>query len=242
MIKAGISALFVVISLLIATPQINAQDLDSLNLVGLSSEKNICTSSLKPYILTLSKNCPIAEQRQAQFSGNVKSNQVEEFSIAHSISAATYTPPTIIVSEANIPEPSPTIIVSEQNVTHVGNNPDIIFDLINSHRASIGKKAFVKNDAICSLAKTRSNELASELSRGVLHSGLYNRNLPYLITENAKSGGDENETVRWWLNSSIHRRAIESNNTYSCGGCTGSNCSQLFTSYEPKVYNITQVN
>lgn len=110
-----------------------------------------------------------------------------------------------------------------------------IQDLINGFRTSIGLTPFLRDDNVCTLAKTRSTELAGELARGVLHSGLYNRNLPYWIWENAKVGSDEAGTVTWWLNSPIHRASIEGNYKYSCGACTGSYCSQLFTNYEPKV-------
>lgn len=235
--KAGKSVLLAAVMLLVAASTSNAKGLDKISLVTAQKSSGICQSPLKPYVLTQSNNCPTEEVRQIQFIGNVKVNKAEEFSVAHSISAANYTPPPtpkVIVSEVEITTPSPTVIVAEQNVTHLGNNPDVIFDLINAHRASIGKPAFIKDEALCSLAQTRSNELASEMNRGVLHSGLYNRNLGYWVTENAKTGGDENETVRWWLNSGIHRSAIQSDYVYSCGGCAGKNCSQLFTSFDPK--------
>jgi hypothetical protein len=111
---------------------------------------------------------------------------------------------------------------------------NLIFDLINAHRASIGKPAFLKDDALCSLAITRSLELPAEFANGSLHSGLYNRGLPYWITENAKWGSNEAGTVQWWLNSPIHRSAIQGDHIYSCGACNGTQCSQLFTSYVSK--------
>lgn len=114
-------------------------------------------------------------------------------------------------------------------------NSDLIFDMINAHRASIGKKPFEKEAGLCTLATIRSVELHDELFvNGNLHSGLYNRNLPYWITEDAKWGSNEAGTLRWWLNSPIHRKAIEGDYTYSCGACNGTQCSQLFTSYTPK--------
>ncbi len=241
MIKAGKSVLLAVILLLVATPQINAQDFPKVSLITVQEKADVCTSPLKPYVLTRSKDCPVVEQRQVQFLGNVKVNKAEEFSVAHSIQAAKYTPPVKIVSELKITGPTPIVIVSEQNVTHLGNSSDAIFELINQHRTSIGKVPFIKDEALCSLSQTRSNELANEMSRGVLHSGLYNRNLGYWVTENAKTGGDEKETVRWWLNSPIHRSAIQSDYVYSCGGCTGNNCSQLFTSFDPKGNKVAAV-
>jgi len=147
--------------------------------------------------------------------------------------------PTPNIEETPTPTPIPSSAVIEgarDMVPQTGVNVDanVIFDLINSHRTSIGKPAFIKDEALCSLATTRSMELSGEFANGTLHSGLYNRNLPYWITEDAKWGSNEAGTLRWWLNSPIHRAAIEGNHVYSCGACNGSQCSQLFTSYTPK--------
>lgn len=247
--------LSVIFLLLIAAPKSNAQSLEKISLVTAKETANICSSPLKPYVLTRSYDCPISEERQVQFLANVKSPKTEEFSVSHSVSMATYLPtptpiksvptPTVIVSEINIAtsspiqsEPSPTVIVAEQSISDGGNNPAVVLELVNAHRASLGKPAFITNGELCSLAQTRSTELASEMQRGVLHSGLYNRNLGYWITENAKTGGDENETLRWWLNSSIHRSQIQSDYVNACVGCTGKNCALLFTSYTPKGKSI----
>lgn len=113
-------------------------------------------------------------------------------------------------------------------------NAEVVFDLINKYRNSIGLASFEKNDELCSLAASRGPELAGEVASGALHSGLYSRNLPYWVTENMKYGGDEQEVLRWWLNSPIHRAAIEGNYKYSCGVCVGDTCEQLFTNFVPK--------
>jgi len=113
-------------------------------------------------------------------------------------------------------------------------NPDLIFDLINEHRAGIGLPLFQKDANLCSIAQSRTTQMPAEVTNGNLHAGLYARNLPYWITENMKYGGNEQETVDWWLHSPIHRAAIESNNKYACGACIGNTCDMLFTSYTPK--------
>ena len=141
-------------------------------------------------------------------------------------------PPELIA-----PTLTPQLQLPHDNVPAGSSTLDsnIIFQLINQHRAEIGKPAFLKEDALCTLAATRSLELHDELFvNHNLHSGLYNRNLPYWITEDAKWGSNEAGTVDWWLHSPIHRHAIEGAYTYSCGACSGSMCSQLFTSYTPK--------
>ncbi|HVT01514.1 MAG TPA: CAP domain-containing protein [Patescibacteria group bacterium] len=115
---------------------------------------------------------------------------------------------------------------------------DKIFNLINQFRSSIGLTPFQKDDKVCELAQTRSTEIPAEIGNGTLHSGLYNRNLPYWIWENAKYGSNEEGTVAWWLASPIHHESIVGNYQYSCVKCTGSYCSELFTSYEPKITTI----
>jgi len=128
------------------------------------------------------------------------------------------------------PTPVQTFVAGPSTV-----NPDAIFELINSHRKSIGLPLFEKDDKVCALAAIRTTEITAELGKGTLHSGLYNRNLPYWIFENAKAGTDEKDTVNWWLHSPIHRASIDGDYKYSCVACSGSYCSQLFTSFSPKI-------
>lgn len=109
-----------------------------------------------------------------------------------------------------------------------------IFSLVNQYRASQGLSSFEKDDKVCELAKTRSQELVGEIANGSIHSGLYNRDLPYWIWENAKVGSNEEGTVAWWLSSPVHHQSIVGDYKYSCVQCTGSYCSELFTSFAPK--------
>lgn len=114
------------------------------------------------------------------------------------------------------------------------NSTDIILQTINAVRAQFGKAPFEKNADLCAVAASRVPEIPIEVANGRFHSGLYEKNLPYWITENMKYGSDEGGTVNWWLNSPIHRAAVLGNAKYSCGVCVGNACIQLFTSFEPK--------
>lgn len=135
---------------------------------------------------------------------------------------------------------NPVLIEEAIKVQTPQNNPEIIFELINKYRQSLNLPIFERDEKVCSLAVARSTELAGELSNGVLHSGLYNRNLPYWIWENAKVGSNEEETVRWWINSPIHNSSLVGDYKYSCGACSGNYCSQLFTSFVPKATEATE--
>lgn len=132
-----------------------------------------------------------------------------------------------IIEAAKEPEAAQENIKTET----AQDDPEIIFELANKYRQSLSLPVFEKDDKLCSLAVTRSTELAVELSNGVLHSGLYNRNLPYWVWENAKVGTNEEETVKWWIGSPIHNSSLVGDYKYSCVACSGSYCSELFTSF-----------
>jgi len=135
----------------------------------------------------------------------------------------TFIPPSIPIPTQTEPTPQATNLDS-----------DGIFDLINQHRASQGLTPFELEASVCELAKARSTELVGELVNGTTHSGLYNRNLPYWIWENAKVGSNEEGTVAWWLSSPLHHQSIVGDYKYSCVKCQGTNCTQLFTSFVSK--------
>ncbi|RJQ26502.1 hypothetical protein C4577_03290 [Candidatus Parcubacteria bacterium] len=110
-----------------------------------------------------------------------------------------------------------------------------LFDLVNDYRAKLSLKKFVKNDNLCEVAKSREHEMYREIFvTGRLHSGLYNRNLPYWVFENLIYEFSEQKALNWWLNSYIHKKTIENDYKYSCVYCRGLVCTQLFTSYQPK--------
>lgn len=147
---------------------------------------------------------------------------------------------TPIPTKTPIPTPSPTL--SEQ--TAVANkaiskpsslNSELLFIMINNHRISIGKPPFEKDERLCSLARERGPELYDEIFVNYnVHAGLNNRNLPYWITENMAHYDTEEKVFNWWMNSSLHKSAIEGDFKYSCGECYGNSCAQLFTSWVPK--------
>jgi len=146
----------------------------------------------------------------------------------------TVSPQIISIQPETQSTPIPTPHVTDPGQQIANLDSDKIFNLINQHRVSLGLAPFELENSVCELAQVRSTELAGELANGTVHSGLYNRNLPYWIWENAKVGSGEEETVAWWLASSLHHQSIVGDYKYSCVKCSGSNCSQLFTSFLPK--------
>lgn len=138
--------------------------------------------------------------------------------------------------------PTPTIIIIptkinyQKTATPEGSlNADVIFELINEHRQKKSLPIFEKNDFLCKVAQDRRPQLTNEIfGTKYIHEGFYEMNLPYWITENMAFQNSEESILSWWLKSSLHRRAIEGNFTYSCGACAGDICIQLFTNFIPR--------
>lgn len=251
MSKAGLISLLTLLFLIVSGGAKHTFAQEKLTDLILRTTKNssACKTPLENFFVTSRNSCE--DKLSSQIDSAVKAqanvntnNEVNEFS--YSTEPTQYIPPAPLETPAVTPSvtivssitPDPTTQTPQDNFPASGTNlnSDLIFDMINAHRAQIGKPAFIKDAPLCQLAQVRSTELEGELfgGKGYLHSGLYNRNLPYWITENAKYGSNEAGTVQWWLHSPIHRAAIEGDSVYSCGACNGTQCSQLFTSYIPK--------
>ncbi len=139
------------------------------------------------------------------------------------------TPPTPLVT--------PAVSVIETNTATL--SADLLFSLTNTHRAEIGLPAFEHDVQVCSVADSRKYEMVDEIfSTHNLHAGFYAKNLPYWATENLIWQHTEKEALNWWLNSPIHRSAIEGNYKYACGVCNGEVCNMVFTNYEPKIAEV----
>jgi len=138
-------------------------------------------------------------------------------------------------STAPTPTPSPisSPVVTPSNRNSL--NAELIFQMINNHRVSIGKPAFEKDERLCKIAKERVPQLQNEIfGGGVMHAGLKAMNLPFWNTENMAGYQTEKQTFDWWMSDYIHRVAIESDHKYSCGACLGNTCAQEFSSFVPK--------
>lgn len=250
MSKAGLTAILSVIIFITSgiANKTYAQELSKLLETGTSNEAH-CSSPITQKLVILSANCGSKLTLQKEKSIKSQAQGSREFSYA--VESANYVPSPMIFDVPKKVETAPAPVISQAPTDNLpadqsqNLNSDLIFDLTNAHRTSIGKPAFQKDAALCELAKTRSTELHGELfeGKGALHSGLYNRNLPYLVVENAKYGSNEAGTLKWWLNSPVHRASIENNYVYSCVACVGTQCSQLFTSYNPRYRgNIAAAN
>lgn len=113
-------------------------------------------------------------------------------------------------------------------------NAEILFQMTNDHRAKIGKPALEKEERLCKIAEGRAPMVKTELANGTLHKGFKELNLPYWATENIAAYSTMNENFNFLVTDYIHKKAIESDAKYSCTACTGTSCSQIFSSFVSK--------
>ncbi len=148
----------------------------------------------------------------------------------------TTTIPTATPTATPSPKPTTQPVIQSSSNAPVGSlNADTLFTLINEHRATKGLSPFEKHADLCTIAQSRAPQLYDEIfvTKNV-HAGFYALNLPYWTTENMAHYDTESVIMKWWLNSTIHRNAIEGSHRYTCGACQGKSCVQLFSSFIPK--------
>lgn len=134
-----------------------------------------------------------------------------------------------------LPTPSAELVASTASApAPVTGSADgeAMFAKINAHRASIGLPAYEKSPRLCSIAAQRAPEIHNEVfGSGYIHQGFNERGYNASATENMVAMGGLDANFNWWMNSGIHRRAIESPSyKYSCGECVGGGCVQIFSS------------
>lgn len=137
------------------------------------------------------------------------------------------------------PEPTPTVAYPRTPIMAAEKAPeldsDVIFQLVNDYRTAHNLPELIKDENLCKIAKSRGPEVFNEITyTGALHKGLYDRNLPFWISENMVTSTSEVKGLNWWLHSPVHYRTIISHATHSCAQCFGHTCIQEFTSWIPK--------
>lgn len=143
------------------------------------------------------------------------------------------TPPLSPTTTTPSPEPS-VEATSTESVPAPGAqlNAEVLFSLVNAHRVSIGLPPFLQDPRVQDVANSRAPELDYEIYGGRgMHAGFNARNLGYFATENMISMPTEEAALAWWLNSSVHRSAIEGNYQYAAVGCGGRSCAMIFTNF-----------
>lgn len=129
--------------------------------------------------------------------------------------------------------PAPSSTPQAANVSLSGNSQKM-FDMVNDYRKGKGLAAFEKDSRLCEIAEKRAPQVNGELASGTLHKGFKELNLPYWATENIVAYSTLEQNLKFWLSDYIHKKAIESDAKFSCTSCSGTSCSQIFTSFVAK--------
>lgn len=141
--------------------------------------------------------------------------------------------------EASIKEPVLAKEVKAESQETVTNelNAEILLSLVNEHRQKIGIPALQKDDSLMQYAASRTPQLFDEIFvNGNMHAGFHALNLPYYATENIIYNRSETGAFNWWLNSGVHRAAIQNpEHTHTGIACSGKTCAQIFTSFIPRM-------
>ncbi len=120
-------------------------------------------------------------------------------------------------------------------VAKLSDGAEKLFAMVNDHRSKIGLPAFEKDSKVCEMVASRAPQVYDEVFKeGPMHKGFKALNLSYWATENIAAYDTIEKNFDFWLRDDIHRKAIESAAKYSCVACSGTYCSQIFTSFTPK--------
>ena len=145
--------------------------------------------------------------------------------------------------ETSVPSITPTVsllrpVAASPTPTNLqlsgGLDPEVLFNMANSYRASLGLPGFEKDALVCEIAAGRGPELNGEMANGNMHAGLFGDNHPFWITENMISMRTNEEAFNWWLRSSVHRGQLQGDFKYACAACAGNTCVLVFTNYISK--------
>lgn len=148
----------------------------------------------------------------------------------------------VVVTDTTAPataavETTPETAIEEHHIdsTDYALNADVLFELVNQHRASIGKPALQKDDRLMQIGQSRAPEVFDEIFvTGNMHAGFYARNLPYWATETIIHYHNEEGALNWWLHSPVHRPILEGDYLYAGIGCSGKDCSMIFSNFVAK--------
>lgn len=180
-------------------------------------------SKIKPFASSYQNTNPTLKLKTTKQQTSTETKNV----ISQTITKATPKPQ---------PKQTPTTqlnLADNQTKTHLDEN--LLFNLVNTYRNGLGKPSFQKHPQVCQVADQRRPQLEAEIyqNKGI-HAGFRAMNLAYRMTENMIYQQNETAALSWWLNSPIHRRAIESDHQYACTACSGKVCVMIFSSLEPK--------
>lgn len=109
---------------------------------------------------------------------------------------------------------------------------EILWSLIQTWRIENGLHAYIKNQELCKIAIDRSDD---EFDYNNPHKGFiekYHKG-SYSISENLTGATSEKDALNRWLNSPLHRQALEKDFRFSCTATYKDLAVQIFSNLSP---------
>lgn len=125
----------------------------------------------------------------------------------------------------------PTPYVAPTSV-YIPDDEDDLFQAVNDWRVQTNRLAYKKSAATCDFASKRAPQLKNDYSHNGFHEMI--DSLPYekgtFFSENIAGGFIfADRTLKGWLSSPPHRKALEADYTHSCIKCDSGYCVQIFS-------------
>lgn len=125
----------------------------------------------------------------------------------------------------------PTPYVAPTSV-YIPDDENDLFEAVNNWRVQTNRPAYKKSEATCDFASKRAPQLKDDYSHNGFHEMI--DSLPYAkgtyFSENIAGGFIfADKTLKGWLASPPHRKALEADYTHSCIKCDSGYCVQIFS-------------
>lgn len=199
----------------------------------------------------------IKDEKVAEKSDVLSGNMVESLVPAPTLTPTSIPTPepvtTVIVTESTyvfIPTPAPVLptaiptpiptstpIPAPTVAVDASSYEDRIWDVVQNWRTSQGLSAHAKDSRMCRLAELRLPEIKVNWSHDQFMNNAHyaeicpGNNCFSAMSENLSNGYySEQENLNGWLNSPLHKEALQKNYTYSCIKCSDGYCVQEFAS------------
>ena len=105
-----------------------------------------------------------------------------------------------------------------------------MFSIIQDWRVSKKLRKYIENKELCKIADIRVEEIQKDFSHNKFLSNY--QSFKSTVGENLSLDFTEELTLKGWLNSPTHAKALRTNYKYSCVRCLNRACVQIFSNLE----------
>lgn len=93
-----------------------------------------------------------------------------------------------------------------------------LFSLVNQHRVSLGKPAFIQDYKLCEYAGIRAEQISRDWSHNIFYNNKYLYIYPQMGENLARYYSSPEAVFNGWINSPSHKYFMERNYKYGCVG------------------------